>query len=166
MNIKSALIALSGLVMATMPAMAQTTNAISGTTLIKGVDESTLRALVEQSGGTDISTQMIEGQPAIFYTFNNLKYGAYGTACESTYSFRNCKGLMFMASFTVNDTLTAQELNEYNIRWSAAGIHQAEGGSVLVSRYLILDHGQTMDNLILNLNVVAGVAEQLQTELY
>lgn len=168
MKLRNLTLAFASLALLGSPVIAQdaTTTSMPGNTLLKGVDEAALQAIAENAGATNIRTEMLNGQPSVQFSLEGLNVGAYGTACSSDTTYRNCKGMMILASFNYSDTLSASDLNFYNMKWSAAGIHQNQQNKVVATRYVILDHGQTLENLALNFHVLTGVAVQLQGLLY
>lgn len=173
MKFRNLTLALASFALMGGPALAQettstttTTSSIPANTLLKGVDESTLRAIAETAGATDIQTKMLNGQPYVQFSLEGLNIVAYGTACAAESTYRNCKGMMVLASFNYDKMLSREDLNFYNMKWSAAGVHQNEQNQVVVTRYVILDYGQTLENLALSHRVLSGVASQLQTLLY
>ena len=87
-----------------------------------------------------------------------LAYALQGKACEES---ADCLGLEAMVIFDGN--FDASKANSINQRWSAIKATEMEG-KLYLSRYLILDNGQTIGNLRTNLLNTLAIAEQVDEE--
>jgi len=67
--------------------------------------------------------------------------------------------------FTVLDgDYDTEYANSVNSRWSAIKATKLDDGELMMSRYLILDHGQTLQNLRLSLLTTTAITRQIQDE--
>ncbi|MBT8430859.1 MAG: YbjN domain-containing protein, partial [Altererythrobacter sp.] len=60
---------------------------------------------------------------------------------------------------------TAEYANKVNKNWAAIKATALDDNKLLLSRYVILDHGQTLANLRLNLVTTRGIASTVSSEL-
>lgn len=121
-----------------------------------------MRYLIE-SAGYEVSDDLTEGFGLIGKTETDLIFGVQGKACSGdNQNEEPCRGVEF---FTVlAGDFEADYANDVNSRWSAIKAIALESGELMMSRYLILDHGQTMENLRLNLMTVTAITEQVRDE--
>ncbi len=90
-----------------------------------------------------------------------VQYFAYGTACDPS----PCKGMQLLALFRVEGRVDLELVNRLNVNMAPVSVWIGRDGQLGVSRYLILDHGQTMENLKLNFSVFADLIENVSREL-
>lgn len=137
------------------------------TALIKTVGLAELKALAVSQGHEVTLEDEGGGSPFIAAKdpTSGLVYAMYGTACEAG----QCNGIEMAATWGAtpyNSDLA--RLNEWNLSKAAVSLalqtNNDGSKSVLVSRYLILDFGQTFENLKLNLLVFTSVASGLGQE--
>ena len=143
------------------PAPAPTTGG-----LIKSVTLADLERLA-RTGGTVEDAQPADGSPYVVASdpSTGLRYVLYGTACNAG----SCNGIELTATWggTAYNT-DMSRINEWNLSRAAVSVSvksNSDGSkSVLVSRYLILDYGQTFENLELNVSVFTAIASGLGAE--
>lgn len=87
-----------------------------------------------------------------------LVYAMQGKACQEA---SDCLGLEIFIIF--EGAFTAEQANEINQRWSAIKA-TATDGSLYLTRYLILDDGQTIGNIRTNVRNALAISEQIQAE--
>ncbi|MEO1642189.1 MAG: hypothetical protein AAFR74_02555 [Pseudomonadota bacterium] len=140
----------------------------SNTDLVKYADEAMLKRIVAAVGDEVTNSTTINGAPSIAAkdADTGLLYGLTGTACTEG----RCNGIEISARWTANSyNSDLAKLNELNLSRAAVsvGLQDNNDGSksVLVSRYLILDHGQVFENLRLNTSVFVLVASGLGESL-
>jgi|GEM_PF-918340 len=135
--------------------------------LIKSVTLADLERLARSGGGTVEDAQAGDGNPYVVAkdSETGLRYALYGTACNAG----SCSGIEMAATWAGTAYNTdMNRINEWNLSKAAVsvGVQSNNDGSksVLVSRYLILDFGQTFENLELNLTVFKSIASGLGAE--
>lgn len=119
--------------------------------LITAIDKESIRYVIESAGYT-VTEEMVSGIGIIGEDTNGIKFGLTGTFCRAD---NICPGLHMFVSF--DDVGTAIYANKINSRYSAVQA-SALDDFLLVSRYLILDHGQTLQNVRKNLTVLQSIA--------
>ncbi|MEL7109849.1 MAG: hypothetical protein AAGL99_11320 [Pseudomonadota bacterium] len=87
-----------------------------------------------------------------------LVYAMQGKACQDD---TGCLGMEIFIIF--EGDFTAEDANLINRRWSAIKATETDG-SLFLTRYLILDDGQTMGNVRTNVLNALAIAEQIQDE--
>lgn len=87
-----------------------------------------------------------------------LPYALQGKACTDSV---NCLGLEIFVIF--DGSFSAEDANNINQRWRAIKATSANG-SLLLTRYLILDEGQTIGNIRTNVLNALAIADQIQAE--
>ncbi|MEO1405035.1 MAG: hypothetical protein AAFV54_00910 [Pseudomonadota bacterium] len=131
--------------------------ATPGPDVVTSITLEDMRALVENeghAGGTDLSN----GVGITATALNGLTYIVSGKACQDN---ATCLGVEFMVAF--NGDYSDEFANSINQRWSAIKATRSDT-ALLLSRYLILDGGQTKENLAVNLRNTIAIAEQIQAE--
>ncbi len=140
--------------------------------LVTGVDTQWLSQFVEGLGHTIIQAEARNSEAVVLaQAEGELKYGLIGKACMAE-GAADCKGIQLMVIFTPMATPTPEEVNRLNYDRAAVSVWkvpQADGveapAEIGVNRYLILDHGQTQDNLALNVGVFIEAAESVRAAL-
>ena len=79
-------------------------------------------------------------------TPDGLIYYLSGTACNEG----SCAGINMSARFDANENVTLEIINDANLRRAAVSVWLLNGSTLGVSRYVILDGGQTMENIEVN----------------
>ena len=87
-----------------------------------------------------------------------LVYAMQGKACQGG---PDCLGLEIFIIF--EGAFTAEQANDINRRWSAIKATETDG-SLYLTRYLILDDGQTIGNIRTNVLNALAISEQIQAE--
>lgn len=118
---------------------------------------------VMESAGYEVTDDLTEGFGLIGKTDQDLVFGVQGKACSGDdQNEEPCLGVEF---FTVlAGAFEADYANDVNSRWSAIKATALDSGELMMSRYLILDHGQTLENLRLSLTTVTAITEQVRDE--
>ena len=125
--------------------------------LIKAVTLEDIRA-VAAAEGHEISMELDSDVGVSALDDEGLTYVLRGKACQDDAS---CLGLEMMVMFQGN--FTTEFANSINERFSAIKATRADG-ALLLSRYLILDGGQTRENLGVNLRNTLAIAANVQNE--
>lgn len=95
-------------------------------------------------------------------TAAGLKFTITGRVCEGADGAKRCKGALLQTSFTMdNDAAVDVAIKKYAPKYAATSVSNDGAKGLLVSRYLIFDHGVHRDNLRLNLQVFTGIAEDI-----
>ena len=89
---------------------------------------------------------------------DELVYALQGKACGDG---SDCLGLQIFVIFTGD--FSQQQANSINERWSAIKATIIED-DLYLTRYLILDKGQTLGNLKVNITTALAIAEQVAAE--
>lgn len=130
--------------------------------LIKGVTTSDMAALIVDAGHT---VEKITNEGKIHHvqakTDAGFMYFFSGQQCDAT---SKCTGLELLSLFTAEPNVTLAELNDINTDYAAASLSRQSERFVL-SRYLILDHGMTRENIKLNMTVYQTIAGQVSEKL-
>lgn len=138
--------------------------------LVTGVDVAWLSDFAEGIGHTILQAADNNGEAVVLAEAEGgLKYGLIGKACMAE-GAADCKGLQIMAIFTPMGAPTMEEINTLNYDRAAVSVWMVppqEGvpPEVGVNRYLILDHGQTEDNIALNVSVFIEAAQYVRETL-
>ncbi|XBQ15511.1 MAG: hypothetical protein ABL308_11160 [Oceanicaulis sp.] len=138
----------SGVLAAALAAGAAT--AAQAQELLTSVRHADMERLVEAAG-----YEVVGGDAALptvqFRTPDGLNATAFGTSCTDG----DCTGMNLIAQFDSPPSLDV--VNGFSVRYAAISAVRSDG-AVYVTRYLILDHGQTFENLTLNFTVFANIA--------
>lgn len=103
-------------------------------------------------------------------TAGGLKFSVSGRVCDfaagATSGPKRCRGASVQTRFTLaSDTAVDAAVKKYGPEFAAVAISNGGKNDLLVSRYVILDHGVHRDNLKLNISVFTGVAERIWAEV-
>lgn len=132
--------------------------------LVRAITLDDLAALAVVEGDQIIERRVTEdGTPVVAAQDDatGLNYGLFGTACNESEDGLRCSGINMMANWSRTEANGAPEtLLELNTNTAAVSIVASED-SIGVSRYVILDGGQTMENLKWNLRVFLNVSNSL-----
>lgn len=130
--------------------------------LMTSVDKLDMRYIIESAGyqvNEDLSTGIgLVGQAT---DEGGLVFGIQGKACDD--DSESCLGLETF--LILEGEFSAEFADNVNQRWSAIKATTLEGGNLMLSRYLILDHGQNMLNLKVNLDTTYAIAKQVHDEV-
>lgn len=140
---------------ASMTAAAQSftadTSLANNDRVVRSVDLEDLKALAVIEGHT-ISSVGDNGDVSLRATTpDGLIFHLIGTACESEYS-ADCLGFMIQVRYDDDDEVSTDKINAANLNYAAVSTWwDQEGDTVGITRYIILDGGQRMENLRINL---------------
>jgi hypothetical protein len=110
---------------------------------LKAIAVSEGHTITEVGGEGDVSVRATTPDGLIFHLI--------GTACNSEYS-DHCLGMMVQVRYDDDDEVTDAAINNANLSYAAVSTWwDKDGDTVGVTRYLILDGGQRMENLKINL---------------
>lgn len=103
-------------------------------------------------------------------TADGLKFTVSGRVCEFAAGASNgpkrCKGASLQTSFTLeSDAQVDADVKKWSPDYAAVSLTNAGENSMLVSRYLIFDHGVHRENLRLNIEVFTGIAGNIWEKL-
>ncbi|MEM7330067.1 MAG: hypothetical protein AAF437_15095 [Pseudomonadota bacterium] len=133
------------------------------TELVKSLNQADVRFVVESLDHT-VKSDLDEtiGVLAVYGDSDDsseLVYAVQGKACQED---STCLGVEIFVIF--DGIFTALNANTINQRWSAIKATANDEGSLYLTRYLILDDGQTIGNIRTNVLTTLAIAEQIQAE--
>ena len=134
----TAMVAAAGLL--ALPALAQ------DGALIKSVDEQALTDFAEAQGDEVLGYGEAGDVSVRAQTEDGIIYYLTGTACNEE---GVCAGINMSARFDATDVVTLETINEANLRRAAVSVWKLDN-TLGISRYVILDGGQTMENIQIN----------------
>ena len=119
--------------------------------VVRSVNLEDLKALAVAEGHT-ISAVSEYGDVSLrAETPDGLIFHLIGTACDTEYA-DGCLGFMVQVRYDDDESVTAEKINDANISYAAVSTWwDKDGDTVGVTRYVILDGGQRMENLKINL---------------
>lgn len=126
--------------------------------LVTSVNTVDMRYLIESAGFT-VTQAMSTGIGLVGQDSAGLVFGVAGKACGDS---PDCLGLDLF--FYLEGEFTPKDANSLNQRWSAIKATVVEDGRMTLSRYLILDHGQTLENIRLNLLTTHAIVQSFLAE--
>lgn len=126
--------------------------------LVTSVTKAEMRYVIESAGFT-VTQDLSTGVGLVGEDANGLIFAVEGKACEES---TTCLGME--TYLVLEGNFTADDANSINRRWSAIKASQLDDGSLYLSRYMILDHGQTLQNLRLSLVTTHAITEQVIEE--
>ncbi|MEQ9315914.1 MAG: YbjN domain-containing protein [Henriciella sp.] len=135
---KLTLIAAAALALS-LPALAQDAE------LITSMDEQALADFAEGQGHEILGYGEAGDVSVRAQTEDGTVYYLTGTACNEGV----CAGVNMSARFDAADVVTLEKINEANIRRAAVSVWLLDE-TLGISRYVILDGGQTMENIQVN----------------
>lgn len=144
-------------------ATAQDATLAADARLVRSVKLADLEALIRSEGHTVTDANADDGTPYVVATAadSGIIFVAYGTACAGESVQQSCNGINFMATWGRTATnADPVKIGELNTSKAAVSVFTSDD-SVGVSRYVILDGGQTMENLKWNLRVFLSVTAEL-----
>lgn len=130
--------------------------------LVTSLNQADTRFVVESLGHTvrrDLEESI--GVLAVYTdeeTSDELIYAVQGKACQDEV---NCLGVEVIVIFS--GAFTPADANDINTRWGAIKATERES-SLYLTRYLILDDGQTIGNIRTNIRNTLAIAELVQNE--
>lgn len=106
--------------------------------------------------------QNATGAPFIFAeTEGGMTFGIYTLCAED--GGQECRGIEFMA--VLGTFASDEQVNALNRDYAAVSVYKAEENTVHISRYVILDHGVTWENLIENGRVFQLLCDKVVARL-
>ena len=126
--------------------------------LVKSVTKADMRYMIEASG-YKATSELTTDIGWIAEDEDGVIFALQGKACGDD---DVCLGLE--AFLVLDGDFTSDEANSINQRWSAIKATKLDGGGLYMSRYMILDHGQTLQNLRLSLETTYAIAKQVMDE--
>lgn len=121
--------------------------------LVTGILLEDLKAIATDLGHTIRS----ENSDSVLVTVNtedDFIYSMHGGACNDS---GLCKGINMMASYNTMEGMTLESINAANNTYAAANVWNSDG-SLVISRYLILDGGMTISNIKANITTLLAIA--------
>ena len=119
--------------------------------VVRSVDLEDLKALAIAEGHT-IRSVGDEGAVSVRATTpDGLIFNLIGTACDTEYA-DGCLGFMVQVRYDDDEYVTMEKINQANLSYAAVATWwDQDGDTVGVTRYVILDGGQRMENVKINL---------------
>lgn len=127
--------------------------------LVTSVSKTEMRYIIESANFT-VKDDLSTGVGFVGSDANDLVFGVQGKACDEAEG--DCVGLEFF--LVLEGDFSNDYANDVNQRWSAVKATKLDEGDLMLSRYVILDHGQTLENLRLNLMTTRAIAMQVREE--
>ena len=131
--------------------------------IIKTMTMGDLRSMLEDAGARFVAAGRTgDGAPFVFGEFDDgLTFGAYAVCAgpEGT----DCRGLELMAVY--GSTASEQVISGIDQDYPAISVYKSDSQKVRVSRYVILDHGISWDNLVENANVFHLLCDKISERL-
>jgi len=119
--------------------------------VVRSVNLEDLKALAVAEGHTITETGSYGETSVRATTPDGLIFHLIGTACDTDYA-DGCLGFMVQVRYDDDDSVTTDKINEANLTYAAVSTWwDEEGATIGVTRYVILDGGQRMENLKINL---------------
>lgn len=129
---------------------------------ITSITKQDMRYVIESASFT-VTEDLSSGIGFVGNTDEDLIFGTQGKACSGDdQDLEPCLGVEFFV--VLDGDYDYEYVNSVNERWSAIKALRLESGAIMLSRYIILDHGQTLQNLRLNMVTTTAIAGQVQDE--
>ncbi|GGC97166.1 hypothetical protein [Aquisalinus flavus] len=129
-------------------AMAQDLTLADDSRLVRSITLEELEALVAVAGDEIISTGENGAVSVNAATPEGLNYRMIGTVCSED-GVPSCNGIHMVVTYAASDRVDDAVVNAASKRTFVTSVWQ-EDGQLGISRYLILDGGQTMENIKVN----------------
>lgn len=125
-----------------------------------------MRAGLVAAGETVLSDGLLEdGNPYVSAKSpGGLKFTVSGRVCVGPAGAKRCKGALLETRFTLDSEAQVESWIK-QLDFAAVSISHGGDGDLMVSRYLIFDHGIHRQNLEINISVFTGVAEEIWGKL-
>ncbi|MES2034036.1 MAG: hypothetical protein V4466_07665 [Pseudomonadota bacterium] len=127
-----------------------------------------MKTAITASGSTVVREDIVdEGAPYVAAkTPGGLKFTVTGRVCDYPAGAKSgpkrCRGGFVQTRFTLaSDAAVDAAVKKWAPEYAAVSVSNGGNGDLLVSRYLIFDHGLHRDNLKLNISVFTGIAEDI-----
>jgi hypothetical protein len=129
---------------------------------ITSISKPDMRYVIESASFT-VTEDLNAGIGFVANTDSDLIFGVQGKACSGDDQDQEpCLGVEFFV--VLDGDFDNEYANSVNQRWSAIKATLLDSGTLMLSRYIILDHGQTLQNLRLNMTTTTAIAEQVKEE--
>nr|WP_156780770.1 YbjN domain-containing protein [Hyphomonas sp. Mor2] len=129
---------------------------------ITSITKADMRYVINSASYT-VTEDLSSGIGFVAETDEDLIFGAQGKACSGDDQDQEpCLGVEFFV--VLEGDFDVEYANDVNQRWSAIKAVKLDSGALMLSRYLILDHGQTLQNLRLNMVTTTAIADQVREE--
>lgn len=125
-----------------------------------------MRAALVAAGGTVLSDgKLDDGNPYISAKSpGGLKFTVSGRVCSGGAAAKRCKGALIETRFNLDSEAQVESWIK-QLDYAAVSISNGGDSDLLLSRYLIFDHGIHPENLQINISVFTGVAEEVWSKL-
>lgn len=133
--------------------------------MVRSVVLADLEALVT-SLGHEVTSVGTNGEHSVrAVNESGLIFNVDGTVCENEIR-PGCLGINMNVRYDGDDYITYQKINDANLMWAAAtttvsGTVGTTDSTLIISRYVILDGGMTMENVADNLTNLLAIAESV-----
>lgn len=119
--------------------------------VVRSVSVEDLKAIIAAEGHTITETGGNGDVSVRAQTSDGLIFHLIGTACATQYS-DDCLGFMIQIRYDADEDVTTEKINDANLSYAAVSTWwDRDSNTVGVTRYVILDGGQRMENLKINL---------------
>ncbi|MCA8900027.1 MAG: YbjN domain-containing protein [Hyphomonas sp.] len=150
-----ALLAIAAFAVVSFQAVAQEysadTTLAEDTRMVRSVTVEDIKALVVAEGHTLTGVGTYGDVSVRAKTEDGLIFHVIGSACEDN-AEEGCLGFMIQVHYTADEDVTLEAVNTANLTYAAVTAWLDKDSNTLgVLRYVILDGGQTMENLKVNL---------------
>ncbi len=148
------------------PQTAPSQSGIPDNRLMLGITLDEMQGLVSDLGGTVVSAQMTGNGPMITATIEGVTFTLSGTVCSGGQNSQ-CRGMLALVNFpsvAVDDSRLLTIAHESPIVKVARD--PATPGTAYVSRYDVLDNGQTYANLRLSVQMFVSASQAVARQLY
>lgn len=149
------LAALSMMVIPTISTAQTASDDSKGSRLYTRADQALARQLIHEFGATVVESTATDDS---FQMRANDSEGFIFEVIGKICSEGECLGLVFSVTYEMDGMVDYGRLNTTNLRWAAAKIVIDED-DFIVTRYEIMDYGQTYDNLVASLDNTLAIAK-------
>lgn len=130
--------------------------------MVRSVFVADLKAVVVSAGHTIDSVGGEGGNSVTGVTPDGLIYHINGTICENEVR-PGCLGININVRYDADEMLTYEKLNAANLAWTPVSVAVEGdigkvGSDLVITRYVILDGGMTMENIKDNLTNALSIA--------
>lgn len=125
-----------------------------------------MRSALVAAGETVLSDgKLDDGNPYVSAkTPGGLKFTVTGRVCAGPATAKRCKGALLETRFNLDSDANVESWIK-QLDYAAVSISNGGDTDLLISRYLIFDHGIHPENLQINISVFTGVAEEIWGKL-
>lgn len=125
-----------------------------------------MRKSLTSAGQTVLNDGVLDnGDPYVSAkSAGGLKFTVTGRVCAGATGAKRCKGALLETRFTLESDAEVESWIK-QLDFAAVSISNDHENGLLISRYLIFDHGIHHENLEINLSVFTGIAEEIWAKL-